>query len=234
MARLRNESAIEVESIGDRIVHITMDDKNALARAMMRFQEYYESPFEDIRGKVFTLGYLKAKGARSKPGVNIYCGNGLIEAEWDGYNFPGRILNPFIRGLFDPLTIEEAAIVEMLKYRTDDFYVIATYGDQGVIDTLEHEIRHAMYGISPAYKKEVDKVVDAFRSKLGPIRECLTEWGYHEDVLDDECHAYMGTDHDYFFANFTEDVAKYSIKKLPVMRDRLNKLAVRYKKKLGI
>lgn len=234
MARIKNESLIDVETIGDKIIHISMDNKNALASAMMRFQEYYESPFEDIRGKIFTVGYLKSKGSRAKPGVNSYCGNVLMEAEWDGYNIPSSVLEPFIKGLFDPLTVEEAAIVEMFRYRTDDFYLIATYGDQGVIETLEHEIRHAMWGISKEYKAEVTLALQLHRSRLKPLRKCLVEWGYHPDVLDDECHAYMGADHDYFFNNFTEDVEKHGVVKLPALRDKLNKIAAKYKKKLDI
>ena len=160
---LSSENMFEVESIGDHIVHIKMDHKNDLAAAMARFQEFYESPFDDIRNKYFTLGYLKSRGGRSKPRINLYCGNDLMAAEWDGYNFPGSVLEPFIKGLFDPLTKEEAAVVEMLKYRTDDFYVIATYGDDKEVDTLEHELRHAMYGVSQEYREEVNNALKLYK-----------------------------------------------------------------------
>ena len=232
--RKSGDMGMKLSSIGDNIVHIVMEDKNSLAKAMARFQEYYESPFEDIRGQIFTLGYLKYKGSRENPGINTYCGNNLIEADWSGYNFPSSVLLPFVQGLFDPLTPEEEAIVEMLRYRTDDFYIIGTYGDEDPADTMEHEIRHAMYGISNEYKKEVDKLLDAYRAELDPLRKCLASWGYHKDVIDDECHAYMGADHDYFFENFTDDVDKYSIPEVPKLRDKLNKVAEKYKDNLGI
>ena len=234
MSRLKDKSIIEVDQIGDHIVHISMDDKNELASTVMRFQEYYESPFDDIRGQIFTLGFLKSKGSRSNPKLNTYGGNSLLEADWDGYNFPGSVLEPFIKGLFDPLTPSESALVEMLRYRTDEFYVIATYGDQAELNTLEHEIRHAMYGISKEYRDEVDNAMAPFFDQLEPLSRCLTDWGYHSDVLEDEFHAYMGSDHDYFFKTFTDDVSKYEIPQVPELRDKLNRIAKKYKPKLGI
>lgn len=234
MRQVVDQSKIDIECLGEHIIHISMDDKNELAETMMRFQEYYESPFEDIRGKIFTLGYLKSKGSRSKPRVNAYCGNSLLEAEWDGYNFPSSVLDPFIKGLFDPLTKNEQALVEMFRYRTDEFYVIATYGDQEAVNTLEHEIRHAMYGLSEGYRNEVNKALNEFRVQLEPLKKCLSHWGYHTDVLDDECHAYMGADHDYFFRNFTDDVSEFKIVEVPKLRDKLNRIAKKYKPKLGI
>ena len=228
------EIHMDLNSIGDRIVHIHMEDKKSLARAMCRFQEYYESPFDDIRGKVFTLGQLKSKGSRANPRINTYCGNNIVDADWDGYNFPDKAIQPFVQGLFDPLTAEEAAIVEMLRYRDDRFYIIGTYGDDAVVDTMDHEVRHAMYGTCPEYKKEVDKELDKFEFALMPLKDCLKAWGYHESVIQDECHAYMGADHDYFFDHFSEYVEEYGIVEVPKLRDALNRIGDKYKKKLGI
>lgn len=225
---------IKFKKIGDHIVHIVMPDRNSLASAMIRFQEYYESPFPEIKGKVFTLGYIKSLGSRDNRGINSYCGNELVNSDWSGYNFPGVVLDPFIKGLFDPLTVEESVIVDTLRYRTDNFYIIATYGDNDPADALEHEIRHAMFGTSVKYRKEVLKQLEKFKKELIPLRKCLTSWGYDEGVLDDECHAYMSCDHDYFFENFTNDVKKFKLKPIPKLRNILNKLANKYKKQLKI
>lgn len=235
--KVNNSVDLEVNSIGDNIVHISMTSKNQLARAMCRFQEYYESPFEDIRGQIFTLGYLKSKGSRSNPRINTYCGTNLTESDWDGYNFPRAALEPFFQGLFDPLTPEEECIVEMLKYRTDNFYVIATYGDQDLDaddNTIEHEVRHALYGTCEAYRKEVNTILARHSVKLRNLKKLLSSWGYHETVLDDECHAYMGADHDYFFNGFKEDVTKFKVKRMDTLRDQLNEVADKYKKKLKL
>jgi len=231
---LESKGILKISNIGSSIVHIVMSDKNTLAEAMMRFQEYYESPFPEIKGQIFTVGYLKSLGSRSNRGINLYCGGKTLSADWDGYNFPDVVLEPFVKGLFDPLTDFEQDIVEALKYRTDSFYVIATYGENDPEDTLEHEIRHAMFGISDAYRKEVLKAVNDYKKELKSVRSCLSSWGYADDVLDDECHAYMGADHDYFFETFTDDIKTFKLKKIPKLRNRLNKLAKKYKLILGL
>ncbi len=231
---IESDFNIKFKTIGDHIVHIIMSDKNRLASAMIRFQEYYESPFPEIKGQIFTLGYIKSLGSRDSRGINSYCGNELVSSDWSGYNFPGSALDPFIKGLFNPLTVEESVIVDTLRYRTDNFYVIATYGDNDPADALEHEIRHAMFGISEKYRNSVLKQLEKYQKELIPLRKCLSSWGYADDVLNDECHAYMSCDHDYFFENFTEDIEKYNLKPIPKLRNALNKLAVKYKKELKI
>jgi hypothetical protein len=176
----------------NNIIHLVIPTRKELAETMIRFQEFYESPFEDIRGQVFTLGYLRAKGGRKKPGVNTYEGGNHFEAEWSGYNFPGYVLDLFIKGLFDPLTTQEQDIVNALRHRTDKFYVIGTYGDNDPGDTLEHELCHALYYVEPAYKNAVDKVLQQYDTR--ELRKMLLDWGYCEDVLDDEVHAYLSAD----------------------------------------
>lgn len=234
MKKSTEEKPIKFKMIGANIVHMIMPDRNQLASAVIRFQEYYESPFPEIKGQIFTLGYIKSLGSRSNRGINTYCGNELIESDWSGYNFPGSVLDPFIKGLFDPLTPEEAVIVDTLRYRTDNFYVIATYGDTDPGDTLEHEIRHAMFGVSNGYKREVQKELIKYKKELINLKRCLSSWGYADEVLDDECHAYMSADHDYFFENFTDDVKSFNLKPIPKLRNSLNRIAKKYKLKLGI
>ena len=234
MKKSVEEKPIKFSLIGSNIVHIIMPDRNSLAAAVIRFQEFYESPFPEIKGQIFTLGYIKSLGSRSNRGINTYCGNDMVESDWSGYNFPGKVLDPFIKGLFDPLTMEEATIVDTLRYRTDEFYVIATYGDTDPGDTLEHEIRHAMFGVSEPYRKAVLKELGNYKKELVSLRKCLASWGYADDVLDDECHAYMSCDHDYFFENFTDDIKKYGLKPIPKLRNALNRLAKKHKPIIGI
>lgn len=220
------------KSIGDKIIHLQAQDAAQLAQAMIRIQEHYESPFDDIRGKIFTLGQIKAKGSRSAPGVNTYGGGIHFDCDWSGYNVPSYVFEPFIKGLFDPLTEYEKDIVEVVRYRGDKFYFIATFGDDDPKETLEHEIRHAMYYISPEYKKAVDFILKDY--KLAPLKACLSQWGYADEVLDDECHAYMGPDYDWFYAKKKEDILKYEIPKYPGLSERLNGAAEKFKKELGL
>lgn len=218
---------IKFNSIGDSIVHITLPDKKKLAQAMIRFQEFYESQHEDIRGNVFTLGYLRSKGGRNKPGVNTYEGGENHDAEWSGYNFPGCALDLFIKGLFDPLTSYEKDIVEALRYREDRFYVIGTIDGEDPKDTLEHEICHALYYIEPKYKAAVDKILDQY--DLRNLKKMLAHWGYCDDVLQDECHAYISADYDWLLnGTYKGDVEKFKVKIDKKIHDQLRRVRARF------
>ena len=228
------DNPIEFNEIGKNIIHIRMKDKNSLAKAMFRMQESYESPFDEIRGKVFTLGFIKSLGSRGNSGVNTYCGGNNFEADWSGYNFPSYVLDPFIKGLFDPLTNEEQDIVEVLRYKQGKFYVIGTYGDDDPAQALEHEIRHAMYYVCDEYKKEVDKVLKQYKKTLEPFKKCLLYWGYGENVLDDECHAYISADYEVFDEEYGDDFKKFKVNIPKRLHDRLNCIYKKYKKKIEI
>lgn len=205
-----SDKDLKFKKITDDIIHIQLPTREKLAEAMIRFQEYYESPFPDIRGKIFTLGYVRSKGSRHMSGVATYEGGKHYEADWSGYNFPSHILDPFVRGLFDPLTSYEQDIVNALKCKEGKFYIIGTFGEDDPSETLTHEICHALYYINPQYKKEVDVVLKQYN--LSNFKKAMREWGYCEEVLDDECHAYMSADYDWFFSKKKEDVKKFNIK----------------------
>ena len=186
-------SKLQIDSLTDNIVHISLPSEKELAQALIRFQEHYESPFEDIKGKVFTLGYLRSKGRRDDPGIFTYEGGHHYDADWSGYNFPSYVLEPFIRGMFDPLTSYEQDIVSALKNKQGKFYVIGTSEDYS--KALDHEIAHALYYVDQKYREAVDKVLD--RVDLTELRRIMTDMGYCDEVLDDECHAYLSADYDW-------------------------------------
>jgi hypothetical protein len=205
-------SSIVFDSITPDIIHIRVQEKKTLASVFYRFQEHYESPFPEIRGKIFTLGQLRSMGSRNKPGVNTYEGGHNFDSDWSGYNFPSYILDPFIKGLFDPLTEYEQDVVNTLRYKQGKFYVIGTFGENDPHGALDHEICHALYYVNEDYKKETDQVLDKYRDQLFGIIEMLKSWGYADTVIDDEIQAYMSADYDWFFENKTEDIEKYDIK----------------------
>lgn len=149
--------------------------------AMMRFQEYYESP--EWKDKVFTRGqflkwYSDTYGAAS------------YNQDWAGFNLPGEVFKPFIAGLFDPLTLAEQRIVDLVKYKSDKFYVIA-YGKEGLDpDTVKHELAHALYYTNPEYHKEMLKLA----SGTSILTEFLTMKGYNTSVHNDETQAFISCD----------------------------------------
>ena len=122
-------------------VWICADSQEELGRTFIRFQEYYESPNPEFKGKIFTLGMVR-QWYSIKYGADTY------HHDWTGFNFPSKVLIPFKQGLFDPLTTEETELLNLFKYRNDHFYIM---GAQNV-ETLRHELSHALYDSNIKYK----------------------------------------------------------------------------------
>jgi hypothetical protein len=158
-------------------VLISADSKRELAETMMRFQEYYESPF--WQGKIFTRGQF-LNWYSKKYGGNTY------HRDWSGFNFPSYILEPFKKGLFDPLTKNEKEILNFFKYRDDKFYIIGANNES----VLKHELCHALYYTNESYRSNIDKLLNNNKDKIKPASLHLLKLGYSKNVLFDEIQAY--------------------------------------------
>ncbi|NDG32457.1 hypothetical protein EB118_20585, partial [bacterium] len=159
-------------------VWISADSQEELGLTFMRFQEYYESANLTFRNKIFTLGQLRYWYSE-KYGANDY------HLTWIGFNFPSRVLTPFKEGLFDPLTPEENRLLELLRYRKDEFYIIGAQNH----NVLRHELAHALYASNPKYKLEIDNFLGKHKSKLIKTNKYILNKGYSKDVLNDEIQA---------------------------------------------
>lgn len=157
---------------------VSADSKKELAETMMRFQEYYESPV--WQGKIFTRGQF-LNWYSTEYGANTYA------ADWSGFNFPSIILEPFKKGLFDPLTNNEKKLIKLLRYRNDDFYIIGANSS----DVLKHELCHALYYTNKEYRSEVEGLLNKNKNKIKHLIKHLLEMGYCEGVLLDEVQAYV-------------------------------------------
>lgn len=165
-------------------VWVWADSQEELGLTFMRFQEHYESPNPDFKNKIFTLGQLK-KWYSETYGANNY------HTTWIGFNFPSRVLLPFKQGLFDPLTAEEKKLIDLFKYRHDEFYIIGAQNNS----VLRHELSHALYSSNIKYKKEIDTFISKNSKKLKKTIKYLEDKGYCKDVINDELQAYI-TDND--------------------------------------
>ena len=180
----------EVKKVTDHIIHIVYYDQEDCGDAFLRFQEHYESPNPNFRGKIFTTGQYRDWYSQENGG-NTY------QIDWGGYNVPSYVFDPFVKGLFDPLDDDEAEIVDLVRYRTDKFYVIGTY--VGGEESIDHEVCHGLYYTVPKYKEAVDAVLDEW--DLSELEEYILGLGYCQEVLKDECHAYVSADPDYLEEN---------------------------------
>jgi hypothetical protein len=165
-------------------VWVWADSQDELGLTFMRFQEHYESANHKFRNNIFTVGQLRHWYSENY-GANNY------HLTWVGFNFPSRVLIPFKEGLFDPLTPEENRLLELLRYRKDEFYIIGAQNNS----VLRHELSHALYASNPKYKTEIDNFLYKHKSKLTKTNQYILNKGYCKDVLNDEIQAYI-TDND--------------------------------------
>jgi len=175
---------LKIKSQPYNSVWISADSQEELGRTFIRFQEYYESPNPEFRGKIFTLGVVR-QWYSVKYGADTY------HHDWTGFNFPSRILLPFKQGLFDPLTSEEIELLNLFKYRHDSFYIMGAQNSA----TLRHELSHALYDSNEKYRNEIDSYIKKNKRGLAKTRKYILDKGYAEEVINDEIQAYI-TDND--------------------------------------
>jgi hypothetical protein len=171
---------IFIKEIFTDIYHIRFGTTKLMCETMCRFVEHFESP--EFKGKVFTLEEFKLW-------------YGQAPYEWDGFNLPSFALDLFEQGKFDPLTEPEKEFLSLFKQRkhSEPFYIVIDAIDSPH-GTLDHELAHAFYYLSPGYKVEVDLLLDD--EDLSPVNKFLIERGYHSDVFKDEAQAYLMFDRD--------------------------------------
>lgn len=143
----------------------------------LRFVEYYESP--EFKGKIFTLGDYLYWYAKTYDDIDYF-------EYFVAFNFPAAILTPFRNGLFNPLSKNEAWLVECLSKISDLDYVIASSENS---NRVEHELLHALVYLFPDYEKMVLGIVKKF--KPIEILQELRYLGYSRFVMADEVNSYI-------------------------------------------
>ena len=202
---------MKITKVIDRVFHVNCNTQRELTQLFIRLEEHYESP--QFKGKIFTLGEYRAWYAKEYGAWTYY-------TDWDGFNIPGSGTVPFRTGLFDPLSAEEKLLLGLIPHQMEEYYIIGTYGND--TETLDHEIAHAMYSIDPEYKSEVNRIIQQY--KLKELKTFLLSMGYHKDVLNDECNAYLAINADYL----DKEEVSYSKK----LASKLNKLYTTYYSKI--
>lgn len=176
---------MKVSKVCQGIYHIGFEDQLQMAKSLIRFQEHYESP--KFRGKVFTLGEYREWYSNEYGGFTYY-------KDWTGFNFPSHVLDNFRKGLFDPLSSEEREVLETIPASLEKFYVIATHSDSSDDDAFLHEVCHGFYYTNHKYRDKVNKALERYPAI--EVGNALIDMGYHNDVIEDETHAYISVNSD--------------------------------------
>lgn len=207
---------MEVIKITDNITHIKYATAEDMNNAFCRITAQLECP--EFKDKVFTLGQYRQY-------YSDHNGGWTYATDWAGHNIPSKGLEPFMSGLFDPLTTLEQHLLDTVRSKKKPFYVIGTYKDarDGV---LEHEVAHALYGVVPTYTKAVQALLAKYKTQLGAVKTMLADYGYHKDTFTDEMHAYIGVDYKHLDKNQVKYPEALSISLRNLFKKHCPKLAV--------
>jgi len=194
----------------DGLIHLKFPTQFDLCSTMLRPQEFYESSFEEIKGKHFTLDTYMDLYSRKHGSFNYF-------DEVEGFNIPGNSLVKFFKWFTD-LREREVILKHLVEACVnleldDHFYLIATAGD---LAALKHEKCHALYYLNENFKNEIDKMT---RFELPTeVKVAITKWlstmEYCEDVFNDEIQAYIIGDQTSDIYNICKGVPKAKIRKI--------------------
>lgn len=176
--------------------------KDIYDRSMLfcRYQEYYTSPYSEIRGKFFTLeSFMKfyIKNNKEKvftyPYENLRCNipsDSLIEAR-KTFSSSINTYDVIMNEIIDFCEKESAFRNYGNKH---PWYLIGV--DRLKTSTLNHRIAHGLYNTNLKYKVEMDYHTFKIPQKyLTILKNKLMKEGYINDekILNDEIQAYMST-----------------------------------------
>ena len=178
---------MKVKEIYTNLFLYTFPNQYELASTFIRLQEFYESPYKEIKGKYFTLETFMDLYAKDNKDKFTYF------EDWNGFNVPGDIVWEFQDLYAGDLNEKEANLLnkkdELVK---DDFYIIGIV--EGEVDTLSHEIAHGLYYLNKNYKREMSKLINNMPILLKQrVEKYLLNIGYCKVVLKDELQAYFAT-----------------------------------------
>ncbi len=176
--------------------------KDNYDRSMLfcRYQEFYESPFPEIRGNSFTLEeYMKLYRKNNKKNTFTY------PVDWTGYNIPSNVLLEARKKFSFSINMYDSIMNDIIehcekesKFRNFDdshpWYLIGV--DKLKSGIINHEIAHGLYHTNLKYKVEMDYHTSNIKPKDSlSLRKHLIKVGYVNDskILDDEIQAYMST-----------------------------------------
>ncbi len=191
--KIRNEFFKgEVKEIHPKIFAVKIKDKYERGMLFCRYQEFYESPFEEIRGKKFTLEtFMSLYRSKTKKETFTY------PYDWTGYNIPSSVLMKSFnilenRNHYDDLM--RKIFLHCNRIARSKWYLLGV--DNFSSDVLKHELAHGLYYTNDDYKNEMGTLLKSiFKSDYNFMKRGLIKMGYRDDkeIIDDEIQAYLST-----------------------------------------
>lgn len=187
-----------LKEIYNRIFLVTIKDPYDLGMTFCRLQEYYESPFKQIRGQAFSLNeFQRLYSKKFGDGVFTY------PIDWSGFNVPGNVVDEFMKTAFPDWNLDYDRVIEDIHWNVtkeyeeydevNPYYLIATEPKDR--STIRHELCHALYYLDTEYRDKVNKTIGLLhRNIFATFREHLLNIGYSKQVITDEINAYLCVD----------------------------------------
>lgn len=205
---------MKINEVADDVYHITTETQYELTSTFMRVQEFYESPFRDIRGHFFTHEQYMDTHVNSSKRSGTEDAKFTYLEDWAGFNVPGNVFNNFL-GKFPKRKLwkKEQNLIDLVrtktKNKTNKFYVIGTCADEPT-STINHELSHAWFYLDPNYKRTMLKLVRKLpEAAKQQLKQYLQNDGYTSKVINDEIVAYLSTN------NMTHTAKQFEKKKIP-------------------
>jgi hypothetical protein len=181
---------VHIKQIFPRLFHIEFPNQYIITSTFMRMQEFYESPYENIKGNYFSLEEFMDTYAEHQ-------GNFTYTTDWNGFNVPGNIVVEFFEVFGYRMLNKEIKFLNLLRDNIDKkflttnkkFYLIGSVANNKV--TMNHEIAHGLFYLNEDYRKETLKL--NAEKDLAGYKKDLLNMGYCEEVLDDEIQAFFAT-----------------------------------------
>jgi hypothetical protein len=168
------------------VLHYLFACRKDMTLSMCRIQEFYESPFDHIRGKYFSWPDFIETYSDGKGNIDYW-------SYWDGFNAPLHILNDFFKK-FPEKTLQEMDIVCPMLIKSAK-YMIATAEDSHP-STLPHEMAHALFATDDVYREQTRKFMAGFsQDTTDKLCASLLKLKYPNEmsILGDEVQAYLLT-----------------------------------------
>jgi len=188
----------DVVEIKPNIYAVIIRDDYDRAMLFCRYQEYYESPYVEIRNRIFSLeSYMRTYTKGNKSTYFSY------PHDWAGYNVPSNILIESHKKFMAHCPNEYDSIMgEIIEYCNSNtkgdehqpWYIIGA--DKIKSGTMSHEIAHGLYYTNLKYKVEMDYIINQIKkTEYINLGKHLIKAGYVNDkkIIDDEIQAFMST-----------------------------------------
>lgn len=172
---------------------VVVEDSYDLGMLFCRAQEFYESPWDNIKSQNFNFFDFHKK---------YYSSNGecfTYPSDWVGFNMPLSTARLCYSYKLEYRTPYDDIFLDILSKipNVDKGYIIGVSKVKSL--TTMHELCHAKYYLDSKYREKVSEVLYEIKNTAPEfyknLENKLIDLGYSSDVVEDEIHAYLIVDY---------------------------------------